>query len=398
MNRNSNINFIILLVILYSILALFWPLYDFLSPIAVVVNMLFAISSISFLSLCKFNNCRYVKLLVLLSISYSLLLLLITTPSLRALIEAVKSKYILFPYLCIVFSLVQYDISVLKSLKRISIISILLYVCFIFYFKDFLIGRYNLTYLENTISLDEIVKDFCYSSGFLLLLSPCLKKRYSLSIIFIYIVSIFIAMLLARRNVIVTSLLFLIGTIISYISFYKYNFKYKFLIVGLLLFVFVNLFPEIKALLNGESDIAIFATLNDRVMADSRSDVIEEFKKSMSFLNWIFGKGFAASYFSSALGMRNLIETGYLNIIFRVGIVSLLLYVLILTKAVRIKTDNIVILASKMYIVISIIECLYAGVPTFNLRWIMIWICVSFCFNPNIRSLSNQQIKQLLCA
>ena len=279
------------LVLVYSLLALFWPLHGFLSPIGVIVEIIFAIVTIYFVSFSKKN--RNIKTLVFLLLLYSLFLLMLTTPSVRTFIELVKSKYILYPYLCIVFSIIQYDEQSLITIKKISIISILCYVFLIFYFKDYLIARYDHTYIENTISFDEMVKDFCYSSGFLLLISPCLRKRYAFLIFIIYALTTFVAMLLARRNIIVTSCLFLIGSIVSYMSFYRSNGKYKFFIIGILLLVGCVLWPELKAIFKGESNLEIFSMLNARLMSDSRSDVLLEFRKSMSPLNWIFGKGFA---------------------------------------------------------------------------------------------------------
>ena len=223
MHKNKIFECTLFLVLVYSLLALFWPLHGFLSPIGVVVEIIFAIVTIYFVNVSKKN--RNLKTLVFLLLLYSLFLLMLTTPSVRTFIELVKSKYILYPYLCIVFSIIQYDEQSIITIKKISIISIVCYVFLIFYFKDYLIARYDHTYIENTISFDEMVKDFCYTSGFLLLITPCLRKRYAFIIFIIYALTTFVAMLLARRNIIVTSCLFLIGAIVTYMSFYKNNGK-----------------------------------------------------------------------------------------------------------------------------------------------------------------------------
>lgn len=140
-----------------------------------------------------------------------------------------------------------------------------------------------------------------------------------------------------------------------------------------------------------------------KVDNDSRSGVEFSFYADMDILSWIIGRGALGTYFDSSPlfdyidGQRTEIETGYLNMILKGGIVYLVLYVLVLFKAFYkgyFKTNNDFTKAFACMCLISCIELIPYGIQMMNLKYIALWMGVGLCLNKNIREMTNAEIKK----
>lgn len=136
---------------------------------------------------------------------------------------------------------------------------------------------------------------------------------------------------------------------------------------------------------------------------DSRSGVEEKFYYDMDPLSWVWGRGALGTYydpsplFAHINGNRTEIETGYLNMILKGGIIYLALYLLVLLKAFYkgyFKTNNDFTKAFACICLITCIELIPYGIQSFNLKYLSIWIGVGLCLNHQVRQMTNKEIKE----
>lgn len=136
---------------------------------------------------------------------------------------------------------------------------------------------------------------------------------------------------------------------------------------------------------------------------DSRSGVVENFYYDMDTISWIFGRGALGTYYDPSQifleidGNRTEIETGYLNLILKGGIIYLSLYILVLIKAFYkgfFKSNNDFTKAFACICIITCIELIPYGVQSFNLKFLSIWLGVGFCFNRQMREMTNKEIQE----
>lgn len=145
----------------------------------------------------------------------------------------------------------------------------------------------------------------------------------------------------------------------------------------------------------------LFAFLNERGLEDSRSWVEDDFYKSFDgkYFDWLFGRGLSGTYETSMFDVklinRGIIETGYLNIILKSGIISILLFVIILLNSFIkgfFRSKNVILKAMALYILIHIIYLYPFGIPSFSLEYLFLWCSVAYCQSPYWRNLNDYQI------
>ncbi|MBK8501587.1 MAG: hypothetical protein IPL46_04910 [Saprospiraceae bacterium] len=145
----------------------------------------------------------------------------------------------------------------------------------------------------------------------------------------------------------------------------------------------------------------LFLNLKLRGFEDTRSGVETMFYRDMNGMDWLIGKGMAGQYYCPGIdsgdlsGYRFVIETDFLNIILKGGIISLILFFLIAIPAV-IKglffSKNNLSKASAVWILIGIINMYPSAVNTFTLNFVLVWICIGICHSPLIRQLPEEVI------
>jgi hypothetical protein len=126
----------------------------------------------------------------------------------------------------------------------------------------------------------------------------------------------------------------------------------------------------------------------------------------MTSRDWITGKGMNGKYYCPIVldvndpsGSRTVIETGYLQIILKGGILSLSLLLLILIPAVYFgffKSKNILSKAAAMFILLWIIYLKPVVGVAFSMHYVLVWISVGICYSKKINNLSDGQIKEYL--
>lgn len=230
-----------------------------------------------------------------------------------------------------------------------------------------------------------------FLSAFLLGINNRFTKRQQWISLIIWAIYFFLMMLNARRN---TSFTLLLYAFIAYMflvssSVKRHKLKAIFLI-------FVSIISGLMLCLNFESlTSGLFRSMADRVMEDTRSGVEELF--FLDFANapktdWIFGRGMDGGYYQIMVNEetceindnRTAIETGYLNMMLKGGLVYDVVIVLIMLLAIKrgYSRRNRMCLFLTTILLTYFID-LYTTNPVcaFSVRSILFWFCISVLSN-----------------
>lgn len=232
-----------------------------------------------------------------------------------------------------------------------------------------------------------------FFSAFLLGFLPVLSKRQRYVTIAIWSIFFLLMLLNARRNVSFSLALYaLIAYVFTVLSNIRRNPIKYFLIVLVSMIGLLALQINMDRLASGT-----FSNMAHRVGEDSRSGVEELF--FLDFINspiedWIFGRGMDGGYLQEVVNeqtgeisdRREIIETGYLNMILKggilyVGIILLMMFYAILSRRILYNKKNGYIL---MILCTYFID-LYATNPVciFSVRSIIFWFIVSLLMQEN---------------
>ena len=167
--------------------------------------------------------------------------------------------------------------------------------------------------------------------------------------------------------------------------------------MGVIFIGFIALFMA------GRKTPAMFSFLVDRGEEDTRSGVEVYMYADMSTTDWIIGKGINGEYYcpivdnvNDATGYRAYIETGYLQIILKGGVLGLALLLLILIPAIYkglFKSRNILSKAAAIWILLWILYEYPTIGFNFSMHYILVWICVGICYSKKIRKMADSTIK-----
>ena len=142
----------------------------------------------------------------------------------------------------------------------------------------------------------------------------------------------------------------------------------------------------------------------DRGTKDTRSGVEDFYYADMQFKDWMIGRGMSGMVAapigievdSPTPGYRTGIETDYLNIILKGGILSLGLLLLIAIPAViqgLFLSKNTLSKAAACWIILWIFSLYPSTVTTFTLNYILVWIAMGICYSKSIRNIPDQVLK-----
>lgn len=141
--------------------------------------------------------------------------------------------------------------------------------------------------------------------------------------------------------------------------------------------------------------------IRERGFEDTRSGVDTALLSQMSDTELILGKGLNGRYYYPLKdddylnGWRYGSETGFYNIVLKGGYVLAYLYIILLAYPALLgifKSKNELCKALGFYIILSLIELYPFGWLAFNMKFLIIWMGVSLCYNKSIRKLSDTEI------
>jgi hypothetical protein len=165
------------------------------------------------------------------------------------------------------------------------------------------------------------------------------------------------------------------------------------LIMGLLLaavwggvYVFLNM------------DVEALDYLQDRGVTDTRTTVEIYFYQDMKGLDWIIGRGMMGEYYSPTMSegnYRGTVETDYLNMILKGGLVNLVLLLVIIIPAIFLGLSNSKNNLTKgfaFWILFWLINTHPSTVQVFTMNYFLVWLGVGVCYSPFIRNIPEQKM------
>ncbi|MFC4873124.1 hypothetical protein [Negadavirga shengliensis] len=273
--------------------------------------------------------------------------------------------------------------------KKVFAVIIILSVFYIIYDIMFIS---NLMEKEKDVLSREIVEYFSKTLavpiGFILFTFIYHSKPKNMYALGVLLLTIFFAMVRARRG-----LLFMtVGSLfIFYVIFWiKSKSRLLMTILSLSAFFIISAFG---AYYINSQEIEILEYLEKRGMEDTRSGVERYFYKDMQGLDWVIGRGMRGRYYSPTMGEGNLrgtIETDYLNMILKGGIINLTLLLLILLPAIYnglFRSKNLLSKASAIWILFWLLNTHPSTVQVFTLNYMIVWFAVGICYSNVIRNL-----------
>lgn len=147
----------------------------------------------------------------------------------------------------------------------------------------------------------------------------------------------------------------------------------------------------------------IFNFIAERGKEDTRTGVELYFYSDMKPIDWVIGKGLRGEYYCPGIdenaetNYRSVIETGYLQIVLKGGLISLVLLVLIMAPAIFkgiFYSKNILSKAAGIWILVALLSLYPATVNTFSMRYLLVWISVGICYSNKIRNIPDKVLEE----
>jgi hypothetical protein len=249
----------------------------------------------------------------------------------------------------------------------------------------------------------EFVTEISLPVGFIMLTYFYHSTKRNLLSIGVIVMTLLITVIRARRG-----LIFIASNIIVFTALlYFFHSRKK------ILFIYLTIFTVLLGILYASNlyrinDNKIFSFLAERGGEDTRTGVELYFYDDMKRNDWIVGKGMNGTYYCPDVQIdqltdyRSEIETGYLQLILKGGLINLGLLLLIAIPASVngiFFSKNILSKAAGIWILLFIINLYPQNAVSFNLSYILVWISVGICFSSTLRKLTDEDIqnKLLLC-
>ncbi|HMU09179.1 MAG TPA: hypothetical protein PKC54_04190 [Ferruginibacter sp.] len=309
------------------------------------------------------------------------------------------------PYLCSVFVLLPRNIAAYKKVFNILLIFGAAYLVFAFTFYNTLHDYDRLNLVAQGL-VENLSAFLALPVGYMIISYPYHTKgkkdffgigKKNAFIVFMFMVTLFFAIFRARRGLIfMCATTFLCVAMVAILSTKK----------KMLIIVMASIMILIGgAFIASMKEHSAFNFLMERGEEDTRSGVEVWMYADMSSADWVIGKGIKGKYYcpivdnvndAEGLGYRDNIETGYLQIILKGGIISLALHLLMFFPAVYkglFKSRNVLSKAAALWIFLWIIYLYPSGGIVFSMNYILVWVAVGICYSDKIRNLSDETIK-----
>lgn len=307
----------------------------------------------------------------------------------------------IFLYLAPLILLFPNDLIYLKKvIAVIMIISAIYIVCDALFLKALLATDSDSG--EGKTIIEYFAKILAIPSGFLLLTMYYHrdKRRYwalagKLWFFFVILLTMMLAIIRARRGLIFMSFNILVILYFLYNYIFKKNLFFKVFPIFLLFFAGIYAFRQYSSKASG-----MFSLLSQRLEDDSRAPVEDYFFQDMSQKDWLIGRGMDGTYYcptsgDTETGYRQVIETDYLQIILKGGLISFGLLMLIMIPAIfkgLFYSRNVLSKAAALWIVIWLIDSYPATVSVFTVNYLLVWICAGICYSKKIRKMPEQEV------
>lgn len=266
-----------------------------------------------------------------------------------------------------------------------------------FFIKDLLRQGESLTSLN---IVEYFSKTLAVPAFFLLMAYRYHSNRRKFFLIIVLLVTTFFAIIRARRGLLIMCGL---TAVFAYLLYLGQTRNKLFLVMLTILTGGILLVFGIEFFTSHNNEI--FDYITDRGLEDTRSNVELCFYTDMGFTDWIIGKGMDGEYFCPGIdpddvtGYRGTIETDYLQFILKGGVVSVILFLLIMIPAIfkgLFLSNNLLSKAAACWIIWILLNMYPSTINTFTLQYILLWISVAICFSPFIRTMEEEELTDYL--
>lgn len=382
-------------VILYSLGFLSYVSNHFISQLSLLLMIIGLIGiGYSYIRLIKIKiPSNYLSVVFPLFIVWQFYIILrgIQNFSFEMLLNLLFSPYYFLHYLIPLIILIPANVFFAKRIFNLFIIlSLLLFFVFLVFRNDILYT--NLNFSEQTIwTLGT-------GGGFLLLTWSYQNTKIRLLAFLTVLLSLFVATVMARRNIMLTFSNFLIFSVFLVLLNSRQSIRSKVYLLTAIILVTVIAF---NIFINYQDKL--FNRISGHLTENTREIIYDAFVKDMTTKDWIFGKGFLGEYYcpgaEEGKDTRFIIESGYLQTILKGGIISLILFLSIALPAVYLgvfKSRNIISRASGTIVLLWLIDMFPWGMPAMNIRYILLWTCIGICYSKEFRGLTDSEVKKSL--
>lgn len=237
--------------------------------------------------------------------------------------------------------------------------------------------------------------------GFLLLSFIYHSRKKNLLVLFILLVTFILAVVRARRGLIIMSFSML------FLTYFIYQYVNKTRVINIVISLFLLLIVTYSVVRTySENRKDTFSLITERIGQKTRSEVEQYFYRDMKTKDWIIGKGLNGEYFcpgvTEGIGRitiyRKVVETGYLQVILNGGLISLVLLLLIAIPAIIngiFFSKNILSKAAGIWIFLFLIYMYPGTITKFSLHYILVWISIGICYSDHICKMSEENVRYL---
>ena len=293
-------------------------------------------------------------------------------------------------YLVPLFLIFPRKLIYLKKIFNVLIVLAVFYILFDLAFIGYLINGDESNELSRGM-LEYFSKTLGVSCFFLLMLFRYQSGRKKFFLVFIFLLTVFFALIRARRGILVMCGL---TALFSYILYITQSGQKWFIILMSIVLGGVLILLGFEIFMANKNGFLYF--IINRGLEDTRSSVEECFHEDMGSKDWLIGRGMMGEYFcpnvdsDDVTGFRYTIETDYLQIILKGGLISLLLFLFITIPAIfkgLFYSNNLLSKTAAMWILWILLNMYPSTVATFTMQYILLWISVGICYSPSFREI-----------
>ena len=279
--------------------------------------------------------------------------------------------------------------------KRLFQVALILGVFFIFYdlmYIEVLMRQGHNVYSQNIV--EYFSKTLSVPMLFLVLTFKYHSKRTRVIAILVVTFMLLLAVIRARRGLLVMTALPVLFGYLLYLS--QKQRKAGILVQSIFAAVLV---AGVGAIFYETNQDSLFGYISQRGLEDTRSRVELCFFNDMTVQDWWIGKGINGTYFCPGIdpndltGYRGVIETDYLQMILKGGLIYLTIFLAIAVPAL-IKgifySQNLLSKAAGVWILWFLINMYPSSMHTFTLQAVFLWISIGICYSKTMRSIPEQ--------
>lgn len=256
---------------------------------------------------------------------------------------------------------------------------------------------------DNTTSMgmvEHFSQHLSLACGLLLFTFMYRKRKFNIFALLIIGLTFIFAVIRARRGLIFMSFSML------FIAYYFYQIANKTQISNIILsFIAIVLVSFIAVQVYQANKNQRFRLITERISQQTRNEVEQYFYNDVQGMDMIIGRGMYGKYYCPGVTegvnkisiYRTVIETGYLQVLLNSGVIGLGIMLMIIIPAI-IKgfffSKNMLSKAAAMWVFLFLFYMYPTTITKFSMHYITIWICIGICYSSDIRSISEECLRQ----